>query len=643
MANSVTPYVKRTSFSEAIQKALPIIAQRQAQNRALDAQQARLEQQQAQFQETMQLRQDQESRQNAKFIYDVQKAQQKSDKEARSSLSTPNNIGVLNAGEASVYKIANEVFSEDAEQLPAMISELAVLSPLFNNSHEITAKKQAEFESYTFGEDAMGNGLKWTGTQADLEAQNKLVDNGGFDLSSLEWDAEQGKFVADYLDYGLNQDGSPKRLNIRGPIQDAPFYGANAQVNMYNKATYSEKMAEMNSASYFMTLDDYISNLNSNPDLNKDQRIESFKSFLTTSFRNKNTLDEDGSEAYNTMLVNFRDKTYPKNPTQQLTPEEEDQAVKEGIDEISGLYNPTISDSERLLGVSDFYDKKVKGIYASIVKLNLPVDEAEAEFSKRVNSLVLNDISKESVSFRNFSKDSWEEENQGIPWNEEAKQSANEDQINAVIEFAPPFQEPEVKEPKLNQGRKPTQTEIKQSQSASAVLESGIETSRVNVSDFDPQLFATSGVDAGEVLDNIIVTDFEFPTLSVKFDLSNYLTDSYTREKGRQAKIQKGDPKIGKEINPQFNRPYQVDDYYEIPGDYREVQETPKKISPFIDDSGNKIIMLHGFTDKNIPPVFVNVSNAASKNRIDQLLSSPYGNKVTVDEMFRIHGENVLK
>jgi len=640
MANSVTPYVKRTSFSEAIQKALPIIAQRQAQNRALDAQQQRLEQQQAQFQETMQLRQAQENRQNAKFIYDAQKAQQKADKEARSSLATPDNIGVLNSGEAGVYELANEVFSEDAEQLPAIISQLSLLSPLFNNSHEITDKKRLEFEDYTFGEKTIGNGLKWTGTQQDLEAQNKLVENGGFDINSLEWDAEQGKFVADYLDYGVDNEGKPKKLNIRGPIQDAPFYGVNAQVNMYNKASNSEEMAEMNSASYFMTLDDYISNLNSNTDLSKEQRRDSFKNFLTTSFRNKNTLDEDGKQAYNTMLANFRNENYPKNPTQQLTPDEEAQAVMEGIEEISGLYNPTISDSERLLGVSDFYDKKVKDIYNSIVRLDLSVEEAEAEFSKRVNSLVFNDISKESENFRNFAKDSWEQENTGLDYDDEAKQSANEDQVNAIIAFAPPFQEPEVKESKVSQGRKPTQTEIKQSQAASAVLDSGIETSSVDVSEFDSELFKVAGVDVDE---NISVTNFELPTLSTKFDLANYLTDEYIREKGPQARIQEGDPKIGKEINPQFNRTYRVGDYYEIPGDYKEVLEAPKKISPFIDDSGNKIIMLHGFTDQNIPPVFVNVSNAASKNRIDQLLSSPYGNRVTVDEMFRIHSENVLK
>lgn len=643
MANSVTPYVKRTSFSEAIQKALPIIAQREAQNRALDAQQARLDQQQAQFRETMQLRQDQESNRNAKMIYDAQKAQEKADKEARSSLATPDNIGVLNSGEAGVYELANKVFSEDAEQLPAIISQLSLLSPLFNSSHEITAKKREEFENYTWGTEKIGNGLKWTATEKELKAQNKLVENGGFDPNTLEWDAEEGRFVAEYLDYGLDESGNPKKLGLKGPIQDAPFYGANAQVNMYNKATYSEELAEMNPASYFMTLDDYIGNLNSNTDLSKEEKRESFKSFLTTSFSNENTLDDAGRQAYNTMLVNFRDKNYPKNPTQQLTDEEKDKALKEGVDEINSLYNPTISDSDRLLGVSDFYDKKVKGIYNSIVKLNLPVEEASAEFSKRVNSLVLNDISKESESFRNFAKDSWEQENAGLDYDEVAKQSANEDQINALIEFAPPFQEPEVKEPKVSQGRKPTQTQINQAQAASLILESGSQTERVNVSEFDTELFKVAGADVGEVLDNVTVTNFELPNLKVKFDLSNYLTEEYIREEGSTARIQKGDPRIGKETNPKTNRPYQEGDYYDIPGAYKEVKGTPTRISPFIDDSGNKIIMLHGFSDRNVPPVFINVSNAASKNRIDQLLGPPYGSRVTVDEMFRIHGENLLK
>ena len=71
MAESVTPYVERTSFSDAIQGALPLIAQRQAQRQALAARQAQMDQQQLQFQQQMELRLLAEQRANAKSIYEA--------------------------------------------------------------------------------------------------------------------------------------------------------------------------------------------------------------------------------------------------------------------------------------------------------------------------------------------------------------------------------------------------------------------------------------------------------------------------------------------------------------------------------------------------------------------------------------------
>ena len=126
------------------------------------------------------------------------------------------------------------------------------------------------------------------------------------------------------------------------------------------------------------------------------------------------------------------------------------------------------------------------------------------------------------------------------------------------------------------------------------------------------------------------------PTLNVGFDLSPYLTERYTRLPGKDMK-----KKIDEEGRPIPESQQRIET---VPGDFKEVVEAPKKISAFIDEQGQKIIILHGFTDQNIPLVPINISqDQQSKNRIDQLLSSPFGGNITIDELFLIHNKNLFK
>ena len=230
---------------------------------------------------------------------------------------------------------------------------------------------------------------------------------------------------------------------------------------------------------------------------------------------------------------------------------------------------------------------------------------------------------------RNFAKNDYLTENSGNvsadTLDDDDRNNYLQDLEDALIGIAPPFTD--------SAKSKATSTEVRKGQEANAVLESASQISSLPLSDFDAEIYEAAGVEAGEDFD---VSTFEMPTLNVGFELTQYLTDQYTREPGKR--IKRTIDEDGKPI------PKSQQVYEELPGDPKEIVEAPKKISAFIDEQGQKIIMLHGFADPSIPAVFINITqDQQSKNRIDQLLSNPFGGNVTIDELFSIHRKNVLK
>ena len=84
------------------------------------------------------------------------------------------------------------------------------------------------------------------------------------------------------------------------------------------------------------------------------------------------------------------------------------------------------------------------------------------------------------------------------------------------------------------------------------------------------------------------------PTLNVGFELTNTLRISTqeSQEKDKENVIDED----GKPV------PKSQQVYEELLGDPKEIVEAPKKISAFIDEQGQKIIMLHGFADPSYTP-----------------------------------------
>ena len=78
-------------------------------------------------------------------------------------------------------------------------------------------------------------------------------------------------------------------------------------------------------------------------------------------------------------------------------------------------------------------------------------------------------------------------------------------------------------------------------------------------------------------------------------------------------------------------------------GEYKNMNSTPTNFSVFLDDNNNKIVRLSKFSDRNIPPIFINITNDKNaKSSINQLLESSYGKGLTLDKMFEAHSKELL-
>ena len=426
MAESVTPYVERTSFSDAIQGALPLIAQRQAQRQALAARQAQMDQQQLQFQQQMELRLLAEQRANAKFIYDTNQDAIKRDNAARESITQPKGKENLNAGEQAAFDFLVTQYNENPEDLPALISQAQGMGTMFTGSHDFLGGQRIEYSDRVFGLKQPGQGMKWVATENDLNAIDERVRQGGFDPNpeTMSWDGKQ-LFVKDIV--------SSKMV----PILQNDFYKQESMSAQYSFAAAQQPLANRTAGTYFGDLQDEIELINDNPDLNKEQKRTAFRNLLENKFADPRTMDDITREAYNTALVEYRPFA-GKSKDAQLNEADGTKAIQNYIDKLLGLYNPTQSDQFKVMGVSDFYDRTIKAIYTAVEKNTEATPEEKAiDFRERVSKVVSQDDSQEAVKFRNGLEEGWIEDNPQkkddvADW----KQQAYTDGVNALTGWA---------------------------------------------------------------------------------------------------------------------------------------------------------------------------------------------------------------
>lgn len=425
MAESVTPYVERTSFSDAIQGVLPLIAQRQAQKEALAARQAQMDQQQLQFQQQMELRLAQEQRANAKLIYDANQDAIKRDNAARASITEPKAKENLNAGEQAAFDFLVTQYNENPEDLPVLISQAEAMGALFKGSHDFLEGQRTEYSDRVFGLKQPGQGMKWVATEDQLYTIDERVRLGGFDPNpeSMAW--QDGKLLVKDIATGQMV-----------PILENDFYKQEALSAQYSFAAAQQPLANRTAATYFGDLSDEIKLINDNPDLNKREKRAAFRELLNNKLGNPSTLDDISQEAYNTALVEYR-QLKGKGEDVQLTEKDGRKAIDDYIGKLVSLYNPTQSDQFKVMGVSNFYDRRVKAIWNSVEKTEATPEAKAKDFRERVSKIVSQDDSEEALQFRNGLEEGWEEENPQLKdevadW----KQQAYEDGVNALTGWA---------------------------------------------------------------------------------------------------------------------------------------------------------------------------------------------------------------
>lgn len=623
MSESVTPYVQRTTFADAIRSVVPLMAQQQAQA-----------QRQQQFEQSLALRLAQEQRLRAKDLYNAQQDQKKADRAAQAELAGLSGDFNYDDAEVAVKAFAQKEFEENPELLTSFKDQLGTFYSRAQATHDFLDERQGEFADYTYGIKSI-DGQQWTGKEQDLNNIVKRLNFGAFDPTSLTRDGNT--IVASY--YGPEMDENTGKPTIvgTGPIEDAPFYDREIQMGQFSLSAYTAPLASRDPLTFYENnIDSILDNVVSQRVQGQLSDLEAERKYIQTSLISalspQTGLSPELEEAKNTAIEMYANANGKQLSEIRGNQDEIDKAVAAYAGGVSELHVGGSSDDQRYAGVSTLYNKDFGTIYRQIEKLPISELEKESEFRQRVHNMVFNEAIGNSNAMRgarNFAKNDYLTENSGNvsadTLDDDDRNNYLQDLEDALIGIAPPFTD--------SAKSKATSTEVRKGQEANAILESASQISSLPLSDFDAEIYEGAGVEVGEDFD---VSTFEMPTLNVGFELTQYLTDQYTREPGKR--IKRTIDEDGKPI------PKSQQVYEELPGDAKEIVEAPKKISAFIDEQGQKIIMLHGFADPSIPAVFINITqDQQSKNRIDQLLSSPFGGNISIDELFLIHNKNLFK
>ena len=426
MADPIVPIVPSLTYGEAIGRSIPVIQQQQQ----LRQQRDRFNQQQLQRLET-------EKRQREQREYQRNKDLQKQYNDQRESLSDLKNKGKYNDGELAAINFILEEYSQapdNADLFNKIITEAEQYTTVFDSFHEAIDDRQSEYESYTFGNKELGNGLKWNGTIETLNNENRLVYNGGFDYTQLSRDEETNEIVAPYYDAKLGEDGKPQYLKdengqvIKGPILKSPYYQLDAN-NMFSIQANTGTLAERNANTYLQEdLSGVVKSYNENKDLSPEEKRQGLKDDLTRSFNTYETLNENGKEAYHTALKEYKLENYPNNPGHQLTDDQKASAISQYIDRVVSLYQPKVFDADKEIAYLDFFKKELQSSWNRINAQDVSKSEKEQMWSNFLDGVLSDDtLFSSNVNYTRLSNTvttAWEQENAGNSIEESAKKVA---------------------------------------------------------------------------------------------------------------------------------------------------------------------------------------------------------------------------
>ncbi len=518
MADTVTPFVPSVSYGEAIGRAIPVV------------------QQQQQFREQQRQRLEAERKQREQIEYKRNKDLQKQYNEQRESLSDLNNKANYNDAELAVMDFITKEYSrnpDNAELFSQILTEAEQYTTMFDSFHGAMDERQEKYESLTFGEDELGNGLKWNGTVDTLNNEVRLISNGGFDYNNLKRDPATNKIIAPYYSPELDENGNPQYLRdevtkqiIEGPILEAPYYQLDAN-NGFSLAAQTSQLAERNSGKYLQEdLGDLIKSYNDNTDLNPEEKRQGLKDYLTRSFNTYETLDETGKEAYHTAMQEYKLENYANNPGQQLTDEEKTLAVSQYIDRVVGLYQPKVSDIDKEIAYSDFFEEELQSSWNKINAQDISKSEKDAQWDSFLDQRLSDEtLFSSNVNYGRLSNTAttiWEQQNTDSALDSGDKNVAIREMMKQnLLNIAPT-------EFSTRQ-RTPNQTEIQKNQLRRSSLSSASEiTEWDGAIDRLQQNFSAIDLGVQDFTDQSVIP---LGNLNIPLNLNKYIGDELKKKK----------------------------------------------------------------------------------------------------------------
>jgi len=626
MARYVAPLVKRKTYTEALGSAVPVFLQTQARQQQMEALRERQRVQQEQFNLSLlqkeQDRLDAAERANAKMAYDQQKDQQKLERDRRSDLygfdtskMTPSQVKAVNA----LREELSASLDSDDDSWTKSLQGVTELIDLFNNTEDVYDKREAEFADYALaGKEFSDPTKQFVGDQSVVNEYNTIRDKGGFDADTIQ--IQDGQVVAYWLGPNGDYMVDEKTGNFMiGPISQAPYYQPQNYTALYNLDANLQDRADVSAADFLLGLEDKIEVINGNASLSTEDKRSKLAEMMRNGFADPGALSENFKLAYSSAIRAYKMQN-TLNDNAQLNEAQVSEALENYIDEAVNLYQPKQSLIEQEIDFASYAEQRASKVINQINRrTDLSREEKAQEASKRIRNIFETGTEDADKRARATAKNIWLDNNEGAEYSES---EAYDNYLSNMYDYVDAFFLEE-KEESSPAGRQPTQSEISKANARQSVMSSA-NFSQTDFSGIDPQVIQFSGVVMPEEgMDD--ATSFQLPTFKGKINMADYLPDALTRESKVVYNYNTGEQEVKL-------------------GDYKNMNTTPTQFSVFIDENNNKIVQLSGFSDKNIPPVFINITqNTPAKSKLNQLLEDTYGAGISIDDMFKTHAQNLMQ
>jgi hypothetical protein len=622
MPKYVAPLAKRKTFSDAIASAVPVYLQTQQQLRQQEMMNQRMAMQQEQFERSLaertQARLDQAEKANQAQAYKAQKELEKTYKERTSEIygfDTSN----LNESQAAVIKVlvqdGMQHLGDNEMGWQQALNNVEEYIDLFTATESDLEEREATFSQYALeGKDYADPTMEFIGDEFKMNQYRSVRNLGGIDIETI--DLVDGVPVADYLGPdGKKLINQETKTVMSGPIKDAPYYNPANRSALYSIDGNLVERSNVSAADFLIGFEEQLAVINSDTTLTADQKKDKVKQLLLSGFEDRENLSNEFKLGYSSAIRAYDQSRLNKN--KPMTTSEIDEAVNSYIDKVVDLYQPERSLIETELDYNNYFEQRLSKIANDINRRDdLTREQKINEFVKRSDNVFRTGSDDLDKRARATAEDVWKSNNTGADYNES---EAYKNYMSEVFERAEVMFE-EQKPETERVGRGPSATEVRQANQAQQILGNPVP------ANIDPVALNQETLMNVNLQENIRSTSFQIPDFGQTINLSNYLPESITREE------------------PIVTTNYETGEKTVTPGEFKKMNDKPTQVTTLIDNNGDRVLMLSGFSDPNIPPVFINVSqNTPFVNQLNTLFNKAYGaGNVSVEKLFEQHAKSLL-